>query len=233
MIAELGKNLFGSLLTELLVLLIAIFVKDDKRKMAIVLLLGTTIAGMIGFGPQLVDVLQGVFRSLRRVTEPITVPPTASAVVPEQVSLGTIRVPGSAEEGVKFVAEEDGEYVFTYVEGAYSPWPGADPEQPRWRTRINVYRNRSILWRQRPYNPEDDRSIVYREPSEPDAYIGNYEVTTWEGAVGAARSSGVLRFELRRGDFLIFVAVDDQGWYNDPAPNVGEVVFEVTAVVSK
>ena len=156
--------------------------------------------------------------------------PTAT---PKRVSLGTIRVPGSAEEGIKFVADQDGRYVFMYTSGAYSPWPGAEPTQPRWRTRINVYKNRPILWGQRPYNPEDDRSIVYKEPRNPDAYIGNYDVATQDEAIRVAQSSGTLQFDLHAGDYLIFVASDDQGWYNNPGPNIGEVVFEVTVVTNR
>ena len=52
MISELGQSLFVSLLTELFVLLIAVLVRNDKRKMIMVLLLGTVISGATGSGVQ-------------------------------------------------------------------------------------------------------------------------------------------------------------------------------------
>ena len=57
MITELGQNLFVSLLAESLVVVIAIFVKGDKRKVATVLAIGTLVAGMVGFGPQLLQTI--------------------------------------------------------------------------------------------------------------------------------------------------------------------------------
>lgn len=156
-----------------------------------------------------------------------TLAPTAT---PKPVWLGRIRIPGNAEEGVRFTANQDGQYIFTYAGVAYSPWPTAEPTQPKWRTRISVYKNRSIVWAQRPYNPEDDRSIIYKEPSDTDDIIGNYDVATQAEAMNAAQSVGSLRFDLRAGDYLIFVVSDDQGWYNNPGSNVGEVAFEVTFI---
>lgn len=57
MIGELGRNLFGSLLTEVLVILLAILVKDDKRKVVVVLGVGTVLAGIVGFGSLLLQSL--------------------------------------------------------------------------------------------------------------------------------------------------------------------------------
>jgi len=167
------------------------------------------------------------------VTPIVAMQPTntfAPTATPKPVSLGRIRIPGNTEEGVRFTAHQDGQYIFTYVSGAYSPWPDAQPAEPKWRTSVSVYKNRPIEWVQRPYNPEDDKSIIYKEPSNPDGFIGNYNVTTQAESVGIARTTHSLRFDLRAGDYLIFVVSDDQGWYNNPAPNIGEVVFEVSFI---
>jgi hypothetical protein len=155
--------------------------------------------------------------------------PTPTAT-PKPVSLGKIRIPGNVEEGVRFTANQDGQYIFTYVSGAYSPWPDAQPAEPKWRTSVSVYRNRPIEWVQRPYNLGDDKSIIYKEPRNSDGFIGNYDVTTQSEAISIARAARSLRFDLRAGDYLIFVVSDDQGWYNNPAPNIGEVVFEISFI---
>lgn len=150
-----------------------------------------------------------------------------SVVPPKPTSLGMLHIPGSREEGVRFTASRKGRYIFTYAGGAYSPWPEAQPAQARWRTGISVYKNRPIEWIQRPHGPEDDKSFIYKEPSNPDGFIGNYDVTTQSKAISIAQAASNLQFDLRAGEYLIFVAMDDQGWYNNPAPNVGEVIFEV------
>jgi hypothetical protein len=46
---EIGRNLFYSLAAEVIVVVFAILLKDDKRKVVLVLVLGTLIAGLIGF----------------------------------------------------------------------------------------------------------------------------------------------------------------------------------------
>ena len=55
--ADIGRNLFGSLLTELIVIVLAVLVKDDKRRMITILGIGTILAGVIGFGNQILGVL--------------------------------------------------------------------------------------------------------------------------------------------------------------------------------
>ena len=50
---DLGRNLFYALLAELFVVIVAVLVKDDKRKLAMVLGVGTLIAALLGFGPQI------------------------------------------------------------------------------------------------------------------------------------------------------------------------------------
>lgn len=52
MIGEFGRNLFWALLAEFIVIVLAIVLRDDKRRMALVLAAGTLAAGAIAFGPQ-------------------------------------------------------------------------------------------------------------------------------------------------------------------------------------
>lgn len=147
---------------------------------------------------------------------------------PPPVPIGEISIPGYDEQGTKFTAKQDGEYIFTYSEGVYSPYPDADPNLPEWRTRVSVYKNHNIVWARRPYKFEDDPSIIYMEPSEADATFGNYNRAARTDSVEVAKIESDFRFNLRAGDYLIFIVSDDQGWYNTPGPNVGEMVFKVS-----
>jgi hypothetical protein len=72
MLSKLARGLFGALVAELLVLLLAVLVKDDKRKMALVLLIGTVSAGAIGFGPQAVQALQVALRAFPTIPRPVS-----------------------------------------------------------------------------------------------------------------------------------------------------------------
>ena len=56
--SEFGQSLFSSLLVELVVVIFAILFRNDKRKVAIALAIGTLIAGIIGFGPNIWQNLQ-------------------------------------------------------------------------------------------------------------------------------------------------------------------------------
>jgi hypothetical protein len=55
MINELGRNFFWSLLTELAFVILAVLLRENKRRMILVLSIGTFIAGVIGFGPKLLS----------------------------------------------------------------------------------------------------------------------------------------------------------------------------------
>lgn len=47
---ELERNIFWAIFTELFFVILAIILKEDNRKMIIVLIFGTVLAGIIGFG---------------------------------------------------------------------------------------------------------------------------------------------------------------------------------------
>lgn len=56
----LGRNIFWSFFTELLFVILAIALKEDKRKVVVVLIVGTLIAGTIGFGGALISGLTNI-----------------------------------------------------------------------------------------------------------------------------------------------------------------------------
>jgi len=161
---------------------------------------------------------------------PTPVPPTRviPTSTPKPQSLGTVAIPSNSSEGITFVAKQQGQYTFTYAGGAYSPEPAAQPADKQWRTRIQVYKNRQIEWGPRQLNPQDDPNFPYREPVLPDAvFMGNYFVATQAEATGAGKSASPLSFDLHVDDYLIFVAMDDKGFYGN---NQGAVTFEVFLV---
>jgi len=55
---EVAINIFASLLTELVTVVTAILLKDDKRKVAIILTVGTVVAGIIAFSPQILQYIK-------------------------------------------------------------------------------------------------------------------------------------------------------------------------------
>ena len=161
---------------------------------------------------------------------PTPVPPTqvipTSTSIPQ--SLGTIAVIANSSEGITWVAKQRGQYTFRYVGGAYSPEPAAQPTDKQWRTKIQVYKNRQIEWGPRQLNPQDDPDFPYREPVSSDAvFMGNYFVVTQAEATSAGELASPLSFDLQPNDYLIFVAIDDKGFYSD---NQGAVIFEVFLV---
>lgn len=54
---QLGRDLFAVLLTELIFVILAIILRDDKRRIAVVLAIGILIAGIIGFVPRMIGVV--------------------------------------------------------------------------------------------------------------------------------------------------------------------------------
>jgi len=100
MLIELGRALFASMLTELIVLVIALLLRDDRRKVALVLTLGTIIAGVVGFGPQIVqdvgnnpspslspiNVSQGISTYTPTTTAPQIIPSRTPALTVSQVT---------------------------------------------------------------------------------------------------------------------------------------------------
>lgn len=54
---DISRNLAGSLLFEIVIIILAALVNDDKRKMIAILGLGTILAGFIGFGAPLLKII--------------------------------------------------------------------------------------------------------------------------------------------------------------------------------
>ena len=75
---DFGKSLFSSLVVELLVAVIGLIVKDDKKKLVLVLTFGTMLAGVIGFGGQISSNLGNIVFSLPVISTPISKPVSTS-----------------------------------------------------------------------------------------------------------------------------------------------------------
>ncbi len=147
------------------------------------------------------------------------------------VQVAEIWIPANDENGFKFTADQDGQYIFAYSQGAYSPLPEAGTMDPVWRTRVTAFKDRGVVWVQRPLRPGDDPSIIYMEPSQAaaDAYLGNYNVATRAGAFEAAKNRS-MRLRLQAGHYVTLVVSDDKGWYDGPdagGPNLGGIYMIV------
>lgn len=74
--SEFWQNIFYAFVAELFVILTAWLVKEDKRKQVLVLGFGTAIAGIIGFGPDIIQTL----------SPPITTTPVMPKSMPTVIS---------------------------------------------------------------------------------------------------------------------------------------------------
>lgn len=74
---DLGRNIFWAIFTELLFVVLAIVLKDDKRKMVTVLVIGTLLAGIIGFWKPLFQFVLSTIPNSALSTYP-TYPPASS-----------------------------------------------------------------------------------------------------------------------------------------------------------
>ena len=139
----------------------------------------------------------------------------------------TVEVPGSSEDGVRYDAPFTGEYTIRSVSGAYSSYPVGHPDS-LWRTKVNIYLNGPIKWDERLRTHRNDApDLVYEEPRDPDYSIGNEEIPIKVVAEQAGTTSPPVLLHLEMGDRLIFMPIDDKGWYNNPGPNPGGVVLQI------
>ena len=138
------------------------------------------------------------------------IPPTLTPV-----SIGTISVLGNSSEGIKFTATQAGVYMFKYIGGAYSTYP-SNKTPPAgtltWLTAVRVFKNRPVEWNGIAIsNSSDYRAVDY-------AYYAS------ANEVENIANGSILTVSLLKGDYLVFVAVDELPYYSD---NPGEVNFEV------
>ncbi len=134
---------------------------------------------------------------------------------PEPVSIGTISVPGNSSEGIKFSATQAGIYSFKYVSGSYSTYPASKTPPAgtlTWLTAIRVFKNREVDW----------NGIAISNNS--DYRAADFAYYSSASEVENIAQGSILTVALKKGEFLIFVAVDELPYYSD---NPGEVIFEV------
>jgi hypothetical protein len=98
---ELWRSLFSGLLVELFVVVVSLLLRDDKRKLAVVLVFGTMFAGTVAFGDVIINAIAQVPSTLARPTSPVTGPAdtVATPVPPTRVpptAVPPTRVPSTA-----------------------------------------------------------------------------------------------------------------------------------------
>ncbi len=131
------------------------------------------------------------------------------------VSIGNISVAGNSSEGTKFTATQTGIYIFKYIGGSYSTYPSSKKPPVgtlTWLTGIRVFKNRAVEW----------NGIAISDYSDYRAVDYAYYASASE--VENIAKGSILTVSLQKGDYLIFVAVDELPYYSD---NPGEVKFEV------
>jgi len=133
---------------------------------------------------------------------------------PTPVLIGRLSLPGNTREGIKFSASQSGTYIFKYVSGAYSTYPeGSIPSGLKtWLTAYRVFLNRSPEW----------NGIAISD--YPDFSFADYNFQSSASDAENKAQGFSLSVHLLKGDYLIFVPVDEKPYYGD---NPGEVLVDV------
>ncbi len=102
MLAEFGRNLFFALVIELIVIIIAWIAKDDKRTAALILAIGSLLAGLLAFFPQIYEGLFDPYRHWKvvyterfdtaRTSWPLGMEKTQHAIIQRSIVDGMYRM---------------------------------------------------------------------------------------------------------------------------------------------
>lgn len=136
-----------------------------------------------------------------------TLTPTAEPWLLTEVS-----VPGNDQNGVRVELPGSGNCTFTYVSGAYSPYPsdtypGVDPHGA-WIAVIRIYINRLIDWK-----PQEPGNWI--EPMYPDAEVGAYGFSESVAAAQSINTGAGQAVPVSSPGYAILVAIDQKGAYQD------------------
>lgn len=139
-----------------------------------------------------------------------TPPPT-----PPKTLIEELTIPGYDGDGVPYVIRYTGKYTFRYVGGAYAVHKLDNPGAKTWRSEIRVFLNQEVPWK----NGEIERNkrLFYLGHQHP-----GYE-TEEEVKKDPDKKRHHVEY-LNEGDKLYFIAVDDEGAYDQ---NRGQVTIEI------
>lgn len=142
--------------------------------------------------------------------------------VPSEEVYEPFSVPGYEELGVRWTAPADGRYIITIVGGAYSPVPTADyePGPTGWFSTLYIYMDRDVEWDVRP-----ESGLV--GPVDPDKIIGSGDMRDTQADAERDAKGMQQVIDMIRGGYLVFVAIDERGFYDTPGINRGEVTISV------
>lgn len=140
-------------------------------------------------------------------------PPTLAPTFLETIRT-EISVPCNNKAGTRVDAPISGRSMISYVSGSYSAEPGVNPSDLHWRSRVSIYRNRNVEFGAREFQQGDAAGITYYEPTSPDViFDGNYTKMTQAQSEAAARAAAIITLDLAKGEFLIFVCMDDKPYF--------------------
>lgn len=147
------------------------------------------------------------------------VPSTLTLEVPQQVESYDLLIPSYQESGVRFDAPRNGTYTISFIGGAYSPYANENGNDNKWRTILQIYKNRDIEWGKR---------LTFTEPINSDFHLGDFETGNPTEAEAEARAKGTyINLTLNKGDYLIIVAVDQKGAYLFEGRNRGNLYLQI------
>lgn len=147
-----------------------------------------------------------------------TVPPPTPTPTPLVIA---VTVPSNSETGVRIDVTASGWYQLKYVKGAFSPWPEGDPDSRGWATHIQAFVNREIEW--------GITSFGLPGPVNFDAYIGaEGYYSTVDGAVNATSGKIANLRQLKAGDYVNLVVVDERGQYDNNRGNVEVALIRIS-----
>jgi hypothetical protein len=137
-----------------------------------------------------------------------------------QAESNLIIVPAYKDEGVRYDIDKSGNYSFKIIEGAYSPYAYEIDGDNKWRTAINVYINQDIQW---------ETKGKYFSPYNEDFRLGAMESEKYNTRDAAELVGKDCYFDtyLNKGDYLIFVTIDEKNSYIFDGKNRGSIIIEI------
>ena len=192
-------------------------IRPDGQYVAVLPFSALNNVSLVQLGTQVVNCDKGenIEGTIAVATPEITTPNVPVIVpTPTPAKIGSLTLPGNSSEGLKFTATEAGTYTFEYVEGAYSTYPkGSNPPGVKtWLTAYRVFLNRPPEW----------NGIAIS--NHPDYSFADYNFQSSASEAESKAQGFSLSVRLLKGDYLIFVPVDEKPYYSD---NPGEVIVDV------
>jgi surface antigen len=121
-----------------------------------------------------------------------------------------LKVDSTNPQGVKFVAPENGSYEITISGGAWVHLPVTDPNWSiygGWQSWLVIYKNKPVEWG----NP----TTWGKQPTNFDYELGSEKSYSSQAEAIAANQGTSIKILLNKGEYVIALESDHQGYYYD------------------